>query len=268
MNGSDRKWSEKVAAPEEITQQLDRIASSLYEIEGENLIGAYVHGSLAMGCFHPQHSDLDLLVLIEQLPTPERRRTWAQLVLQVSGAPAPIEISILHRSQYTPWRHPMPFSFHFSESWRTAIGQALEDGAWPNWEDILDPDLAGHFTITRHRGVCLVGAPIADAVPEVPWADYLDSILRDFSWACERAGDSPVYLVLNTCRIWAAVADQRVLSKAEGAAWAQPRLPADLASIVTAAATLYGGKYAGHAAGPITGSDALRVARWIAPYLA
>ena len=71
----------------------------------------------------------------------------------------------------------------------------------------LDPDLAGHFTVTRRRGVRLAGAPIASAVPEVPWADYLDSILRDYTWACERADDNPVYLVLNTCRIWAAVVE-------------------------------------------------------------
>ena len=183
------------------------------------------------------------------------------------SCPAPrlqIELSLLHRSQYVPWRHPTPFSFHFSESWRAAIGRALDHGAWPDWNATLDPDLAGHFTVTRSRGVRLAGAPIASTVPEVPWADYLDSILRDYSWACERADDNPVYLVLNTCRIWAAIADQLVLSKTEGAAWALPRLPADLASIVTAAAALYSGKQAGGAAGKIGGNEALRVARWVA----
>jgi streptomycin 3"-adenylyltransferase len=264
LDSSDKEWQAEVAAPEEITRQLDHISVSLCEIEQENLIGIYLHGSLAMGCFHPQHSDLDMLVLVEQAPAPTGRRAWAQQMLQLSGAPAPIELSLLHRSQYVPWRHPTPFSFHFSESWRAAIGRALDHGAWPDWNATLDPDLAGHFTVTRSRGVRLAGAPIASTVPEVPWADYLDSILRDYSWACERADDNPVYLVLNTCRIWAAIADQLVLSKTEGAAWALPRLPADLASIVTAAAALYSSRQAGRAAGKIAGSEALRVARWVA----
>jgi streptomycin 3"-adenylyltransferase len=269
LEQGQNKWSIEMAIPGEIIQQLDHFVTSLYELEEENLIGIYLHGSLAMGCFHPQHSDLDLLVFTEEPPTAERRRVWAQLILQASGAPAPIEVSVLNRSQYTPWRHPTPFSFHFSEEWRASITQALGDATWEGWEgnETLDPDLAGHFTVTRHRGVCLAGVPIVSAVPEVPWVDYLDSIVRDFTWACEHADDNPVYLVLNTCRIWAAITDQFVLSKAEGAAWALPRLSADLAAIVTAAATLYSGKPTARQEGPISGRDALVLAGWIGQYI-
>jgi streptomycin 3"-adenylyltransferase len=171
----------------------------------------------------------------------------------------------LHRSQYTPWRHPAPFSFHFSEDWRRPIEQALQDGSWRSWswDTTPDPDLAAHFTVTHRRGVRLAGAPIGATVPLVPWADYLDSILADFAWACERAGDNPVYLVLNSCRIWAAAAEQLVLSKAEGALWAQSRLPAELAAMVTVALKVYTGQGNAEAAAPISGEAALAVAQWI-----
>ena len=70
LDSSDREWQAEVAAPEEIIRQLDYISVSLCEIEQENLIGIYLHGSLAMGCFHPHHSDLDMLVLVEHAPAP------------------------------------------------------------------------------------------------------------------------------------------------------------------------------------------------------
>lgn len=261
----DGSWREKVHAPGEILEQVDNFARFLCEIEQNNIIGVYLHGSLAMGCFRLGQSDVDLLILVQEPAPPERVRAWAQQILQSSGNPAPLELSVLTRAQYSPWRHPTPFTFHFSEEWRPGFLAALDakSGCNGQQENMLDPDLAGHFTVTRRRGVCIAGIPIASAIPEIPWPDYLDSILRDFTWACERAQVNPVYLVLNTCRIWAAVLDRRVLSKAEGAAWATPRLPPDIQAIVAAAADLYRTGKAG--APPVTGAQALMVAQWIAP---
>jgi hypothetical protein len=258
-------WREKVHAPAEVLEQIDNFAVSLCEIEQNNLIGVYVHGSLAMGCFQLGQSDVDLLILVQEPAPPERVRAWAQQILQSSGNPALLELSVLTRAQYTPWRHPAPFTFHFSEAWRPSLLAALDakSGYDGQQENMLDPDLAGHFTVTHRRGVRVAGTPIAGAVPDVPWPDYLDSILRDFTWACERAEGNPVYLVLNTCRIWAAVVAGLVLSKAEGAAWALPRLPADIGAIVAAAADLY--RNGAGEAPALTGAQALIVAQWIAP---
>jgi streptomycin 3"-adenylyltransferase len=262
-------WHAKVVAPPEIVVQLDQFLESLYENEGENLIGVYLHGSLAMGCFQPGGSDLDLLVLVDQPPSRRQCRTWAQQMLHHSAAPAGIEISMLDRAQFTPWRYPTPYAFHYSEEWRPKMHAALADEHYQAWgsNDIGDPDLAGHFTVTHRRGVCLAGVPFASAASEVPWADYLDSILRDFDWACVRAADNPVYLVLNACRTWAAVAEALVLSKAEGAVWAQGRLPAELAAIVAQAADVYRGAPPAGAHAPLSGHAALELARWIAPHL-
>lgn len=267
MKQKNDEWRAKVCAPQAFLEQIDSFVASLCEVERENLIGVYLHGSLAMGCFHPGQSDLDLLVLIQQPPTPERIHAWAHQILQSSCAPAPVELSVLVRAQYTPWQHPTPYTFHFSESWRSALFAALNEGTWHDWEQehSLDPDLAAHFTITRRRGVRLAGTPIADAVPVVPWPDYLDSIRRDFDWASERAQDNPVYLVLNACRIWAAVSDKMVLSKAEGAVWAMPHLPRKIKPIVATAAAQYRGGHTAPVA--ISGAQALTVAQWVASHL-
>lgn len=264
---ADGSWQAKVHAPAAILEQIADLVGFLCEIEGENVIGVYLHGSLAMGCFRPGQSDIDLLVLIRESPPPDRIYAWAQQILQSSGAGAPLELSILAYSHYTPWRHPTPFVFHFSEEWRPALLSALNTGGRHKWplEYAPDPDLAAHFTVAGRRGVRLAGAPISSVMPVPPWPDYLDSIRRDFGWAAERAQENPLYLALNACRIWAAVVDHLVLSKAEGAAWAVPRLPQKLQSVALAAAAEYRGD--AFVASPISGPQALTVAQWIAPHL-
>lgn len=253
--------------PPAVAEQLGRLTGFLCEHEQDNLVGVYLHGSLAMGGFRLGSSDLDLLVLLAE-PAPARCMAWAELLLQLSGDPAPIEISFLHRSQYHPWRYPTPYDFHYSEDWRSKLANELVTGEWRHWNSAAqtDVDLAAHFTVARRRGLRLVGEGVA-ALPVVPWADYMDSITRDIAWASERAVENPAYLVLNACRVWAASREQLVLSKAEGAAWAQPLLPSNLAATVAVAAALYGGKTSTTEAGILTPAAALQVAGWISRQL-
>lgn len=259
------EWYEKVAAPLEVRQQLDHFTRSLCEIEGDHLIGVYLHGSLALGCYQPGRSDLDLLVLVDEPPAPSQQRAWAQQLLSSSGAPAPIEISFLHRSQYSPWRHPAPFSFHFSEEWRERTEQALQTTPCPDWhwQPATDPDLAAHLTVTRQRGLRLAGAPVVEALPALPWSDYLDSIGADLAWASARAADNPVYLALNACRVLAAVEGGLVLSKIEGVHWARAQLPAELAAVAAQAAAIYTGAAATAQGEPLGADNALRLAQWV-----
>ena len=45
---------------------LTRFVEAAKETIGENLLGVYLHGSAAMGCFNPKSSDLDLLVGVRE----------------------------------------------------------------------------------------------------------------------------------------------------------------------------------------------------------
>ena len=40
------------------------------EIIKDNLTGIYLHGSAVMGCFNPEKSDLDLIVVVNEPQTP------------------------------------------------------------------------------------------------------------------------------------------------------------------------------------------------------
>ena len=54
-----------LAAEEQLSQVILEQMQQNREIFRENLMGVYLHGSAAMGCFQAQKSDLDLLFLVK-----------------------------------------------------------------------------------------------------------------------------------------------------------------------------------------------------------
>lgn len=233
------------AAPASACAQLDQMIHKLCESIADNMVGVYLHGSLAMGCFNPTSSDIDLLVVTSTPLTSDAYRGVLTTLLEHSAAPHPVEISILHYAQITPWRHPTPYDLHFSEAHRNYYTQLLRrPGALPPVGGV-DIDLAAHFTVLATRGVCLHGAPFKTLSIAVPWADYVDSLKSDFEWSQRHEAANAVYAVLNACRILAAVVDRRVLSKAEGAHWALTRFPPHFHSVVERAMAVYGAATAG-----------------------
>jgi hypothetical protein len=201
-------------------RQLDALVQGLGELLGDELVGVYLHGSLALGCFNPALSDVDVLVVTRRPAAPERREHLEALLARVPR----LEIHFLSEGNLVPWRHPAPYDLHFGSEQRL-----LGPGE--------DPDLAAHVTVARCTGTALLGPAPADAFPEVPWEDYGDSLLRDLAW-CRDHG-SELYAVLSPARIWATLTDRAVHSKASGAVWALERAPADFHSLLERALETY-----------------------------
>ena len=148
--------------PDPVRTQINNLVATFQRMLSSNLVGIYLHGSMAMGCFNPQRSDIDLLVVTRIGMTVETKRNVAQYLLTHSLSPSPIEISFLVQKDIHPFRHPLPYDLHYSESWRERYMQAIEDETWRTWNDEqkYDNDLATHITVTRARGICLNGEPI------------------------------------------------------------------------------------------------------------
>lgn len=224
-----------------IQAQVERYVADVRAILGAELVGVYLHGSLAMGGFNPTQSDLDLLVVTRAPMSVVTKREIADHLLRVSCQPAPIEVSFLALTMLTPWRHPLLFDFHYSEMWRAAYMRDLEDGMWRAWNRRVqrDPDLAAHITVVRLRGMALYGPPAASVFPEVPETDYIAAIMSDVTEALDRIYADPVYAILNACRTLAFLQTHRVLSKEEGGWWALSRLPVELRPLVEMALVHY-----------------------------
>lgn len=225
--------------PIAVRGQVDELVSMLFNHLAERLVGIYLHGSLAMGCFNPHHSDLDLLVITTDRLLIAQKRQIIEYLLMCSQQPQPIEISLLAWTQLRPWHYPPRFDLHYSESWRANYTHDLGSGqAWDNTEH-RDPDLAAHITIIDKRGICLAGAPIVEVFPIVPDEDYRAALAGDIVDSLASIGTDPVYSILNCCRTYAYVRDGEVCSKEEGGRWVRQVLPAEFRDLVTTALAVY-----------------------------
>lgn len=232
-------------APSDLKGQVRRLISGLQHALSDNIVGVYLHGSLAMGCFNPLRSDVDLLVAIREGMSSCAKLRLAHLLLGVSRKPYPLEVSFLAQADLTPCRFPTPFAFHYSEMWRQHFSEQLTSNRgepdW-GWEAQTDPDLAAHITILHHRGVALLGAPIQAVFPPVPSEDYLAAIWEhDAKSIVHSIERSPIYGVLNLCRVLWYVCDGTISSKEEAGIWAAAALPEGFQELVRHALELYRG---------------------------
>ena len=203
-------------------------SSLLAEILGSQLVGAYLHGSLAMGCYHRPKSDIDLLLVTDGPLSPAQRRAAAHAGAERAALRPTIgdlELSIVRADKVGSFTHPHPFEVHVGTSWLTRIRADEVDWAL----DHTDPDLAAHCAVTRQRGIALSGPPPADVIGPVPPEAYLEAILDDLAWILDghHILQSPYYGVLNTCRVLKVLelGAETVVSKPEGADWALAHLP-------------------------------------------
>lgn len=62
------------------------------------LIAAYLHGSVCLGGYVEGRSDLDLLLVSEGSMTRAQRQGFADALLELHGAPCPVELSVVTRA--------------------------------------------------------------------------------------------------------------------------------------------------------------------------
>jgi predicted nucleotidyltransferase len=227
--------------PAEIRPQLARLVEGLGRILGSDLVGVYLHGSAVLGCFGPR-SDIDL-VAVAARPTPEQDKQALMAVLLEESVPydhpggrRPIELDLVLASALRPWQYPATLDFHYSEEFRARFEATGELDAW---ESLESRDLAAHITVLRRSGQAVSGPPIDSVFPEVPTANYVDALTHDLWWCREQWVQRPHYGVLSIARIWATLATGEPQSKATGANWALPRLPAELRPVLEHGLAVY-----------------------------
>ena len=227
----------KMIAP--IQELLDAIVTYSKQILKNNLTGIYLHGSAVMGCFNPEKSDLDFIVVVNEILPDSIKKEYMDMIVELNacGPSKGIEMSIVTKSVCNPFVYPTPFDLHFS-------------GAHLNWyksnpDDYIqkmkgtDKDLAAHFMIITNRGKCLYGEPIEKVFSKVSEQDYFDSIWNDIADAVEDISKNTMYLTLNLARVLAYKKDGVILSKKEAGEWALENLPEEYHPHIEAALKEY-----------------------------
>jgi predicted nucleotidyltransferase len=212
----------------EVNPVLDSLVNAFIDRLGANLKGLYLHGSMAMGCFRPWTSDIDLLAVVHE---PMDREIKLDIVHDIMGIAEggrefrKVEFSVVTADAALRATHPIPYILHYSDTWH----QRYQEG---NAEVVIaggtDGDLAAHFMVIRRRGVALHGATIEESIGEVLREDYLKAVWHDIRGAETDVLKDPAYVVLNLCRTLMYLMTDCVGSKLEGGRWglARPELAA------------------------------------------
>ena len=225
--------------PPQAEKLIHELVEQSKRILQENLTGIYLHGSAVMGCFNPEKSDLDFIIVVDRPLLDPVKRAYMDMIVgyDALGPAKGIEMSVVRREVCRPFIYPTPFELHFSRAHLAWYKRDPED--YIRKMKGVDKDLAAHFMIISKRGRCLYGLPVKEVFAEVPGSDYMDSIWEDVSEAPENIAKDPMYLTLNLARVLAYQEEGLVLSKKEGGEWALRNLPVQYEPLIRDAMAEY-----------------------------
>lgn len=211
--------------------------SSVHSIIGNNLVGIYLYGSLAMGCFQPRSSDIDLILIVKERLTEEESRKIIEYLKRTCSKDRPIEMSIIALDNVQNPQYPILVDLHY-EYWGNVF------------ENEKDNEILSNLYTTRKRGFCVWGAPISDVFSKIPAQYHLRSVIEDIEHTRRYLHENPesigydaaVYWVLSSCRVLAFIREEKVLSKLEGGQWGLANLPEEYYNLVEQALSCYQGK--------------------------
>lgn len=132
-------------------------------------------------------------------------------------------------------KYPTPFELHYSNSHRDRY---LSDSNYL-CGNFTDKDLAAHFTIIRHRGICLYSKMIEEVFIDVPRKYYIDSIINDIENSEEDIVENTMYITLNLCRVLYYIKENIIFSKLEAGNWAKEIVTEQYRIIVEDAVNVY-----------------------------
>jgi hypothetical protein len=219
--------------PRDVTTMLDTLLPRLQQTLGNNLVGVYLRGSLALGDFIPTTSDIDALAVTEQPIDDAAFAALAALHAELATLLHPfaqrLEMAYVDRinlKRFQPGRRYATLGQGEGLGWG-------EHGA--NW--IIDR------WIVREHGIVLFGpdpksliAPITrddlrNAVrARLPdWADWARQV-DDPDWRLPRSHKA--YVVETMCRALYTLACGGVPSKPQAVVWALATLPEPWRSLV------------------------------------
>lgn len=199
---------------------LNSIKEAYQNIIKDNLVGIYVHGSIALGCFNWDKSDIDFIVVVKEKLSQDIKLQIMKATSKLNkiAPPKGIEMSIVLQEYCNNLKYPTPFELHFSNihiNW-----YKNDPGDYCNKMNGTDPDLAAHFVIIKKAGIVLCGSCIDEVFGDVPKEYYIESIKSDIEDAKTSIMDNPIYVILNLTRVFAYIRYELVLSKEQGAKWA------------------------------------------------
>jgi predicted nucleotidyltransferase len=220
--------------------QLDALMALVRAVLGDDVGGAYLHGSSGTGRLQPT-SDTDVLVVTNVPMTEDQRRRLVAGILPLSGRHAtggparPVELTVVVAGDVSPWRYPPVEDFLYGE-WERASYVA---GALPARRE--NPDLAPLIAMTLAADRPLAGPPPAALLDPVPPGDLVRAVTAGIPGLVADLDHDTRNVLLTLARILVTVETGRLVAKDEAAEYAIERLPAAHHAVLQRALEAYRG---------------------------
>lgn len=191
------------------------VSAALASVAGDDLVAVYLYGSGATGRFIPTRSDVDLIVLV---------RGWLDagqahdLVAEARAVRRPrsvkgLDLWVLPEPEaQTPRADPRYCAWILTSIDSEVVGGPQDPG---------DARLALLLSMCHQHGIALTGPRPRSAIGQIDPAHVVDAMRVDLGLT----GTAGWYRVLNACRTLHYLETGLLCSRADGAAWAQGRVP-------------------------------------------
>lgn len=225
-------------APPDAPAQADDLVRLVREVLGDDVVGAYLHGSAVLGGLRPS-SDVDVLVVVRRSAAADRRAALVEGLLDISGRRArrgparPVELTLVVQSDVRPWRYPPRSDFLYGE-W---LRDQYERGEVPAPEP--SPDLAVLVTMVLRGDAPLYGPPPAEVLDPVPREDVLRAAVAGVPALMTDLESDTRNVLLTLARIWTTLATGVIRSKDGAADWALGQLPSGHRTVLARARAGY-----------------------------
>lgn len=212
--------------PQEIKSFLPPIISHIHSILNDNLVGIYLHGSLAMDSFRLGLSDIDLISVVKEHLSSEQKSRIIGYLNKTREKEKPVELSVFLEEVLQDLRYPIDVELRYD---------------YPDniFENEPDKEVLAHLYETKERGFRIWGRPISEVFQKIPAKYYLLSIVDDLKYTRKYLLENPTYWALNACRIMAFIKEKKELSKLEGGQWGIKNLPQKYHNLIKQAMSCY-----------------------------
>lgn len=205
---------------EQLEMVLSEIEFQLENILQDNMVGAYLHGSVSYGAFTWENSDIDMIVVVKSPLAVKTKLNCLtamhnlQPLLPAKG----IEISFVLEKYCKTFVYPTPYELHFSKS---VLSAYLQDPLSLCADDPkTDTDLAAHFHVLYIQGIVVCGNAIKNVFAPIPTKYLLNSLFEDVKLANKTVLQDFPATIFSLCRVCAFAKNGKMLSKHEAVSWA------------------------------------------------
>jgi len=219
--------------PYEVVAQLNKVVGIWKKHLDNQLIGVYLHGSIALNAFMPESSDIDILAVVEDSLDIPTKLAIAKDIIEIDDKPCPLEMSAVRLRDVKPWKTPGNCVFHYSVLWRDSYLERLSN---PNIKcyvvdnEFPDADVTSYIKLIYQCGIVLYGRKVKEVFSDISDEDFWKAISNDID-NYNFSDYGPRYLASNVLilgRILSYKETKRILSKYDAGLWMINRVPDDL----------------------------------------